>query len=584
MPRVNGLPVEERERCPILEHPMGGDFLPHKLAENAVVHGVSIVPSLNASTGTSRDLSSSRAVLGLAVTAFVLSFLLSHAYPLLDPDEGRNAEVAREMAASGSLLVPTLAGMPYLDKPPGFFWAGALAIRLFGATPWAARLPAALAAALTLGLLGTSAARRLPRRTVLLAVGLLATAPLFAVLSAYVIFDIPLTLCVTALWVLLAEEVERGPGTLRRAAMFAAVVLGVLIKGPVMLAWALGGSLGAAILLRAWTPLKWLRWPWGWVIVLGAAGGWFALASARFPEYPRYAFLEESLERITTGSFHREHPLWFVPLILIAGALPWSLATPWTIRVSKTARVGLGFVLFAVLFFTASHSKLATYLLPCFPPMVLVAAESWNAAKDTRRGVWRVLAVYAALALLLAAVGWGWVSLPRKDVVLPFQAIALALAAAFAVLSGLSALAALTRRAGFAIAALLAFTPVSLAVAGPALIDYAISQSGEPLGRAIAAAAPEGAVRFEHCYSAGTEFTLGGRCTLLSERGAETTSTYQARYRETLIARGQWTILSSIPSPDTVAVIVRPNRIPDGIPPAGMKVFFRDRRFIAYTR
>jgi hypothetical protein len=216
--------------------------------------------------------------------------------------------------------------------------------------------------------------------------------------------------------------------------------------------------------------------------------------------------------------------------------------------------------------------------------MALVAAESWSAAKDTRRGAWRVLAVYAALALLLAAVGWGWVSLPRKDVVLPFQAIALALAAAFAVLSGLSALAALTRRAGFAIAALLAFTPVSLAVAGPALIDYAISQSGEPLGRAIAAAAPKGAVRFEHCYSAGTEFTLGGRCSLLSERGAETTSTYQARYRETLIARGQWTILSSIPSPDTVAVIVRPNRIPDGIPPAGMKVFFRDRRFIAYTR
>jgi 4-amino-4-deoxy-L-arabinose transferase-like glycosyltransferase len=561
---------------------MAGDFLPHQFAENAVVHGVSIVPFRNASTGTSRDLSSSRAALGLAVAAFALSILLSHAYPLLDPDEGRNAEVAREMAASGSLLVPTLAGMPYLDKPPGFFWAGAVAIRLFGSTPWAARLPAALAAALTLLLLGW-AARRLPPRTALLALGLLATAPLFAILSAYVIFDIPLTLCVTALWVLLAEEVERGPGTLRRAAMFAAVAAGVLIKGPVMLAWALGGSLGAAILLRAGTPLRWLRWPLGWVIVFGAAGGWFALASARYPEYPHYAFLEESLERITTGSFHREHPLWFVPVILIAGALPWSLATPWTIKVSKTARVGLGFVLFAILFFTASHSKLATYLLPCFPPMALVAAESWNAANDARRGAWGTLAVYAALALLLAAVGWGWVSLPRKDVVQPLHSTALALVAVFAVLAGLSALAALTRRAGFAIAALLAFTPVTLAVAGPALIEYAISQSGEPLGRSISLVAPKGVVRFEHCYSAGTEFTLGGRCSLLSERGAETTSTYQARYRETLIARGQWTILSTIPSPDTVAVIVRPNRDPDGIPPPGMKVFFRDRRFIAYT-
>jgi len=198
-------------------------------------------------------------------------------------------------------------------------------------------------------------------------------------------------------WVLLAEEVERGPGSMRRVAMFTAVAAGVLIKGPVMLAWALGGSLGTALLLRAWAPLRWLRWPLGWLIVLGAAGGWFALASARYPEYPHYAFVEESLERVTTGSFHREHPLWFVPVILIAGALPWSLATPWTTRVSRMARVGLGFVLFAVLFFTASHSKLATYLLPCFPPLALVAAESWHAAGNARRGAWAVLAAYAAL-------------------------------------------------------------------------------------------------------------------------------------------------------------------------------------------
>src|SRR5690242_714634 len=46
----------------------------------------------------------------------LLGILLARAYPLLDPDEGRNAEVAREMAASGHVVVPTLLGMPYLDK------------------------------------------------------------------------------------------------------------------------------------------------------------------------------------------------------------------------------------------------------------------------------------------------------------------------------------------------------------------------------------------------------------------------------------------------------------------------------------
>src|SRR5512140_3173907 len=90
------------------------------------------------------------AIVGLA--AFLLSLLLATASPLLDPDEGRNAEVAREMAAGAGLLVPHLAGMPYLDKPPALFWGAALAVAAAGETPWAPRLPAVVAAALTLAL------------------------------------------------------------------------------------------------------------------------------------------------------------------------------------------------------------------------------------------------------------------------------------------------------------------------------------------------------------------------------------------------------------------------------------------------
>src|SRR5215831_14061244 len=137
-----------------------------------------------------------------AATMLLLGILLARAYPLLDPDEGRNAEVAREMAISGQIVVPTLLGMPYLDKPPGSFAAQALAIRVFGATPMAVRLPSAMAGALVVWLIGVSAGQRFPHRTVILALALLATAPLFLILSSYVIFDMPLTLCVTALWLL----------------------------------------------------------------------------------------------------------------------------------------------------------------------------------------------------------------------------------------------------------------------------------------------------------------------------------------------------------------------------------------------
>jgi 4-amino-4-deoxy-L-arabinose transferase-like glycosyltransferase len=520
----------------------------------------------------------------VAGAALLCGLLLATSYPLLDRDEGRNSEIAREMAVSGSLLVPTLAGMPYLDKPPAFFWAGAFAVRLFGATAWATRLPSAIAGALTAWLLGMCALRHLPKRTTIVALVLLATAPLYAVLSSYVIFDMPLALCVTALWLLIVEEIERGPGNLRRMAMFAALTVGVLIKGPVMLAWGVGGSLGAALLLRDRTALRWIAWPWGWLLFLGVAGGWFAAASVRYPEYPHYAFLEESMERMASSSFHREQPMWFVPLVLVLGALPWALATPWVTRMSRMSRVGLGFVLFALVFFTVSRSKLATYLLPCFPPMALAAAESWTARTTSRYKPWQAALLYFVLTAILALVATEWIVLPAKPPLQSLYEPAGRLAIVFAVLTGISILGVVLSRAELTLATFLAFTPLTLVIAGPALLAYANAQSGEPLGRALAASALGGSVRFEHCYSPGAQFVLGRAVDIVSDRGAEMTSTYQFRYRNVLLTRGQWLLRSEIPSPDSAVVIVRPAITAGDAPPPGSHAIFRDSRFVAYSR
>jgi 4-amino-4-deoxy-L-arabinose transferase-like glycosyltransferase len=525
----------------------------------------------------------------IALAAFMLSMALATAFPLLDPDEGRNAEVAREMAASGDFLVPHLAGMPYLDKPPAFFWAAAAAIRIAGNEPWAARLPAALAAALTLALVTRFAQRRAGRAFALRAAALLYTAPLFAVLSAYVIFDLPLALCVTAVWLGLAAELAEGAGAKRRLWMFAAVTAGVLLKGPVMLAWAAGGSLGGALLCRSRAPLRWLAWWPGWLLVLGVAGGWFALASARYPEYPRYAFLEETFERLASGSFRREQPWWFVPAVLAGGALPWSLATPWWRRrsssgestLSTESRLGLGFVLFAVVFFTLSHSKLVTYLLPALPILAWTAAEAWSDAERVHSCAWGLAVVYALLAAGLAVAGFGpWLAnAPPPFDSAAFPAKLLAGCFAYVVLRSVASALGRPERAFVGV---LLFTPVILLAAGSPLLRYAASQSGQPLARSIADTAPGGRVRFEACYSPGTDFVLGRRSALVSALGRETTSNYQLRYRATLVARGEWTPLAA-PDSARVEVVVRPVR-PAAEPPAGYMPFFRDERFVAYVK
>ena len=73
--------------------------------------------------------------------------------PLYEPDEGRYAEVPREMFVSGDWVTPRLNGVKFFDKPPLQYWATASAYTLFGPSEWTARIWSAL-----VGLLGALAA------------------------------------------------------------------------------------------------------------------------------------------------------------------------------------------------------------------------------------------------------------------------------------------------------------------------------------------------------------------------------------------------------------------------------------------
>src|SRR5438093_397986 len=149
---------------------------------------------------TARRSPARRAVLGLALLALAalpLVYALG-AWPLIEPDEGRNAEVAREMLALGQWSVPHYNGLPYLDKPVLLFWMIAAAFRALGVSELAARLPSVVGALATV-LLTYDLVRVLAgRRRALLAAAVLATAPIVLAYARLVIFDMPLTALVTA--------------------------------------------------------------------------------------------------------------------------------------------------------------------------------------------------------------------------------------------------------------------------------------------------------------------------------------------------------------------------------------------------
>jgi len=116
---------------------------------------------------------------------------------LNDPDEGRNAEVAREMLTTGDLITPRINGAVYLDKPPVFFWLAAATMAIAGQGEIGARLPSALAAVAVIGLTVWFGRRRFGDRAGILAGVVLALSPLFVVFGRLVIFDMLLLLFTT---------------------------------------------------------------------------------------------------------------------------------------------------------------------------------------------------------------------------------------------------------------------------------------------------------------------------------------------------------------------------------------------------
>jgi 4-amino-4-deoxy-L-arabinose transferase-like glycosyltransferase len=350
------------------------------------------------------------AVAGIVALVAAVSWGLG-GYALLDPDEGRNAEVAREMMAGGDVVLPRLDGLPYLDKPVLFFAADAISQRVLGASEAAARLPALLFAVATAGLTAWFAGRLFGRRARWVAGVAALAAPLPIAFARTVIFDSALTFfMVVALcaFYLAVEARAAAEGWLGWTALaWAAMGLGVLTKGPVALAVPLLAAAPFAVFRRAsravWHPL-------GPALLALCVGPWIWAVSRRVPEFLHYALFTETWQRVTTPEMNREGPIWFFIPCLLAGALPWSVLAlagwrrslhplggdrrPGRISRADPSRVDwLGridpprlylalWIALPLVLFSLSHSKRPQYILPLIPAVALMAAKVWVDATE----------------------------------------------------------------------------------------------------------------------------------------------------------------------------------------------------------
>jgi len=352
---------------------------------------------------------------------------------LFNPDEPREAEIAREMLEGGDFVAPRLNGEPFLEKPPLFYWLVVGACRIAGGpSEAAARLVPAIAGLLCVLIVFAAGRRMIGGEGALVAAAVLLTAFEFLWLSRRCLIDMPLTLAVLLACLCLhrgivVDGARRGAWL---AAGYTATAAAVLFKGIIgagIPALAVLGFLAAG---GGWRGLgRRIRRAWivpGFLLALAPTAGWTWLLWRRLGDDAAREFVwVNNVLRFVGGAEGKGHeqPFYYYLPTLILEFLPWSLLLPPAIAAAwiaarrggrdavpggpgdaaddetrATLRYLLAWFSVPIVVLSIASTKRGIYLLPIYPAAALLVG--WSLARGAGR---LVLGLLVACSLLIAA-------------------------------------------------------------------------------------------------------------------------------------------------------------------------------------
>ncbi|BBE08633.1 4-amino-4-deoxy-L-arabinose transferase [Mycoavidus cysteinexigens] len=335
---------------------------------------------------SSSKLFSRTTLLVLGALFALIWFMQLNLRHLIPSDEGRYAEIAREMLMSGDWITPRYNGYLYFEKPPLQTWFNAATFAWFGIGDWQARLYTALCGFAGVLLAGLTGARVFGARAGFFAALALASAPYWNLLGHFNVLDMGLAFWMQA--ALCALLLAQRPGLAATATRYwmwlcwAAIALAVLSKGLV------GAILPAAVLVlytlitRDWALWKRLHLLTGSVIFAALTVPWFVLVQQKNPAFFEFFFIVQQFRRYLTPEQNRPGPFYYFAPVLILGFLPWlsilwqslrhALKTPPQSNGFSPVKLLLVWSVFIFVFFSVSHSKLISYILPIAPALALL--------------------------------------------------------------------------------------------------------------------------------------------------------------------------------------------------------------------
>ncbi|HTU02730.1 MAG TPA: glycosyltransferase family 39 protein [Candidatus Sulfotelmatobacter sp.] len=325
-------------------------------------------------------------------------------FSFLDQGEGIYGTIPAEMLACGDWILPHFNGLPYLEKPPLYFWLTAATLALGLSAEWAARLWSALPALGSVLLTWRLGARLYGREAGRLAGVALATCAGFALHARRASPDLLMVFCLTLAFYGFVRGLDRPPGRGRFVLLYLGIGLGLMTKGLI-------GLLFPLLILGIWLAwtgklrLRELNLGWGAAIIGLVALPWHAAVAWRSPGHLWFYFVDNQVLRFLNhrGFLEDDVPISTLGFLVVSFLFffPWSVFL--FARREKGAPVeGRLPAIWAVVvigFFALTRSKLEYYALPAFPALALLAGGAWAARRDVGR--W----------LLLGAIGSGLVGL-----------------------------------------------------------------------------------------------------------------------------------------------------------------------------
>lgn len=372
------------------------------------------------------------ALVGVGAAA-LLGLALGEA-PLLDPDEARHAEIAREMLVSGRVLEPLINFEPYHHKPSLLYVLVGVCYRLFGVGETAARLVPALLSWLTIVTVYGYGART-SVAVGLVASSLLAACGFFVHVGRFTNFDALLTATMTAAVVSFATWLDRRERGRMLLAAYLFVGIAVLAKGPAALIMVAGPVL--FLIVRGQVSVRELR-PFAGAVLTGAVvAAWAVPVWLQAPQYlVDFVWIHNIRRYLWPADIFHPEPFWFFVPIVFGALLPWSLLLPHAFGAALRRKGSDAFLaaycVWVLLFFSLSTGKLATYVLPAFPAAAVVVArwlvDAAGATATRGRALVSVAAGLCASLPFAAAIAAHLESPGQEAIALVFVPVAVAAA------------------------------------------------------------------------------------------------------------------------------------------------------------